>query len=236
MVDGSKRFLNAFVSIERQLQTMLGADRYVPFYQLVDRVATTSRAVRSFKDDLKEYADLRNAIVHERSGGHLIAEPNERAVEHIERIADLIRDTPKVVPKFQRSVTSLSPTDSTADAVALMRRESYSQLPIAHGGEFVALLTANTIARWLGASVADDVFSLNETRIETVLQFTEDEENHAFLKRSATLFDALELFHQFDDRGKRLDAILLTHAGSPREQMIGIITVSDLPAIIEAVG
>jgi len=199
--------------------------------QLVRQAGGTSAAVRRFTTDLEEFADLRNAIVHERTDGHVIAEPNDRAVAEIEHIASLLCAPPKVLPCFQRDVLALQRDDSAAKAVEAMLEESFSQVPIYDGERFLALLTTNTVARWLGSSVEEDIFSLSETCIPEVLQYIEDQDNHCFLGRGATLFEVLEEFQGRQRSGKRLDAILITHGGKRSESLLGIITVWDLPKV-----
>ncbi len=232
----SERFLNAFITIEDFLREEIDANNYVTFYQLIDKATRSNSAVRSYKDDLKEYADLRNAIVHERSGGNIIAEPNDYVVDRIERIVTMLERPPKVIPEFQMKVTTIKNSDSIAKALKLILEQSFSQVPVLKESKFIALLTANTITRWLGASVAEDVFNLSETTVEKVLTFAEDEKNYLFIRRDTTMFEALELFGKSEEQGKHLDALLITQRGKPTEKIIGIITVSDLPTIFQALG
>ena len=113
----SERFLNAFITIEDFLREEINADNYVTFYQVIDKATLSNSIVRSYKDDLKEYADLRNAIVHERSGGSIIAEPNDYVVDRIERIATVLEKPPTVIPEFQTKVTTVKSSDSIASAL-----------------------------------------------------------------------------------------------------------------------
>ena len=112
-----------------------------------------------------------------------------------------------------------------------MFAQSFSQIPIYDNQEFRGLLTTNTVARWLGACVTEDIFSLRETSINTVLTYAEEVDNYCFLKKSATVFEALQEFQEYERNGKRLEAILITESGWPRESPLGMITVWDLPQI-----
>jgi len=156
----SDRFLNAFNSIERSLRKFTKKEKGERFYTLVDVASKSYPIVRHFSNDLKEFADLRNAIVHERTDGHVLAEPNNQAVEMIEHIASLLSNPPKVIPLFKCKVYALSVGDPIAKAVKAMSERSFSQMPVYDGAAFVGLLTANTVARWLGASITEDIFSL----------------------------------------------------------------------------
>lgn len=232
----SKRFLNAYASIESYLRNHVGGLKHSSFYELVDAAYKINSVVRRFSISLKEFGDLRNAIVHERQGGYVIAEPNSRAVNEIEHIAQLLFKPPTLIPMFQKQVITLSVSDPIAEAVKMIIEHSISQIPITADGRFTNLLTTNTIARWLGAMASDDIFSLNDTKISQVLKYTEDRTCHAFLSKSKSIFDALELFQDYEMRGKRLEALLITEKGRPSEKIIGIMTVTDLPKGFSAIG
>lgn len=232
----SDAFLTIFSAIESWLRQQAGADRSTSFYQLVDRGAVKNRAVARYRDDLKEFADLRNAIVHERSDDHVIAEPNDRAVADFERVRAALLNPPAVIPKFQKAVQSRATTDSVGDAVTLMRDGSFSQLPILSNGKVVALLTAETVVRWLASEVSNKLVSPWETKIDQVLPHTEDQDHYCLLSRRATLLDALAQFEDFAAQGKDLDAILISQDGKPEQQLLGILTLYDLPAILGALG
>ncbi len=178
-------------------------------------------------------ADLRNAIVHERSDGHVIAEPHDYVTNQIKLIYAHISDPPKLIPKFQTKEYSLGLDNGIGHAVKLMKERSFSQLPILNGGNFVGLLTASTVCRWLGANQSEDIFSLSETGIEEVLKHTEDPENFAFMARAQNVFELLEVFRNFQNRGKFLEAILITEKGKSTESLMGILNADDLPRIFE---
>lgn len=192
--------------------------------------------VRRYKDDLREYGELRNAIVHDNRGaGYVIAEPNTAAVESIEKLRDLIKKPPVIYPLFKITVLSHDINDSIDNAVREMTEKNFSQIPIISNGKFKALLTTDTISRWLGSNVADDIFSLRETTIGHVLKFSEYPNNFLFVARNTTLFKVLEFFDEFEGRGKRLEALLITDSGNQNDKIIGIITISDLPKLLREI-
>ena len=231
-MQNSVKFLQSFNLIERHLRKKLKEKREASFYALVEAASKFDSVINKYKEELKEYADLRNAIVHERTGGTVIAEPNDYAVKNIEHLASLIMDPPKVYPLFRRKVFSISVTESIGAALKLMYENSFSQLPIYKGEKFIDLLTNNTIARWLGSCVEEDIFSLGETPIGEVLKFTEIPDNYFFLDRDAPLVEAMEKFQYFESIGSPLDAIIITQNGKPTEAPLGIITTSDFPKIL----
>lgn len=139
---------------------------------------------------------------------------------------------PKVYPLFKQAVYSVSIKDNVGNALRIMYDNSFSQLPIFKDSKFVDLLTNNTISRWLGTCVDEEIFSLSETSIEEVLKYTESPDSYFFLNKDADISEALEKFQFFESIGKPLDAILITANGKPTEELLGIITVSDFPKIM----
>jgi hypothetical protein len=129
----SERFLKAFAQLERFLKDNAPHQRHRSFYQLVELVGETQPAVKQVEHDLKEYADLRNAIIHERRGEMVIAEPNPYAVNDIERIAELVRTPPKIIPLFRTQVAELSEDREIAVAVKMIYKKSISEIPIRRG-------------------------------------------------------------------------------------------------------
>lgn len=239
-MDNSERFLTAFGAIERRLRIMTRLEQRTRFYKLVDRTAVASPVVRRYSDDLKEYADLRNAIVHERTDEHVIAEPNDRAVRQIENILSLLENPPRVIPHFRKQVTTMTPEDPIAVAAFLMLEQDFSQLPIVNKeGHFVALLTTSDITHWIGMCVPKKTINLEETFISEIMDCNcrEDLPNagpdYVFFSRDETIFAVLDIFQSTEQSGSRLEAILITEHGLPTEELLGIITIWDLPAIYD---
>ena len=234
IMSSSAKFLDAFAAIEKLLRKMSGADRQVAFYQLVDAAAQQSPAVRRHKDDLKEYADLRNAIIHERSDGRAIAEPHERVVFELQRLAVALANPPRVLPLFQRKVHSVEITDRICEVLASFFPRNFSQVPVMSHGRLVGLLTTTTVSRWLAAQARHGLVDLTDHSVGDALKHIEHEGNWRVVARSALLADVLDAFDVAKAAGKRLDAVLVTHSGRPTEALIGIITIHDMPKILRS--
>jgi CBS domain-containing protein len=153
----------------------------------------------------------------------------------LEAIVELLTKPPKVGDIFRHKVERADVGEPVGRAAKAMLDGNFSQLPVYDGSHFIELLTAETIARWLADQLAWGMGLVEEAPIREVLRFTEDAEHFAFLSRNGTVFDALGAFEDFTGRGKSLDAILITDSGKRDERPIGIITVFDMPKLIDAV-
>jgi predicted transcriptional regulator len=227
-----ERFLSAFRSIEALLRERTQADRSATFSALVLRAKAKDPAVRNFAEDLLEFAELRNAIVHRRDD-RLLAEPNDEAVLALEAILATLRNPPRVLNALgMRRIVTCSLASTVREAATLMKEGDFSQLPVVEKGEkAIGLLTAETVARWVASELSRNDGILEDATVEVAMSHSEDPDNHAFMARTATVFDAISLFHAYSDRGKTLDAILVTQDGAATK-LLNILTIYDVPALL----
>lgn len=231
--DRTRRFLIAFGGIEKRLEQIVSPGQHIPFSDLVTRAARLNRTVRSFELDLREYADLRNALVHERGDGRAIAEPYESTARRIGEIRQLLEMPPLLVDTIRvPKVETCAPNDRVGAVAGKMLAGSFSQLPVYADGMFVALLTAGTIARWLGKRLlTDDIQLVEEEDVAAVLEFSEYPDNYQVMARTSTVLDALDAFDDFFERGRDLDGLIVTNSGKPSEKPLTIVTTFDFPKL-----
>jgi CBS domain-containing protein len=238
----SARFLVAFNRIERRLSEIGDVEEHRSFGEKLKAASRREPAVGHIERQLRELAELRNALVHSDRAVPL-AEPHEDIVAEIERYVTLLINPPQVGSRFARRVATIRDDDPVRLAVRLMRERGYTQLPVRdRQGRCIALLTGATIARWLGAldrppgganggELHGDV-DLDEVTIAQVLRLADSDDNYVFMRPEATLYDALWEFESHQRDGRRLDAILIAENAQPDRDLIGIITPRDLPFIL----
>ena len=231
-MSNAERFLNAYTKIENHLKSTYDFDSGDSFSYMLKNAARKNPAIRSYQDELRQYHELRNAIVHNRPDGKPIADPYNETVKNFERITELILDPPIVYPEFQSDVTTLPISTSVTEAVSLMHEHSYSQVPILdENSNFVDLLTANTVTRWLGANIDNGMAILEEKTVSDALDYKENMESFCFISRETNLAKVLSIFDDNRDRKEVINAILITQNGKETEKLLGIITHYDLPEI-----
>mgnify|MGYP001293277117 FL=1 len=225
MGERSDRYLASFNRIEKALRNQTSHDEYKTFSFLVKESAKKNAAVRRFENDLREFADLRNAIVHQSTNPEFtIAEPHESTVQKIELIEEKVIHPKKVVPTFQKEVATFQSTDSLATILRTMREEDYTQFPVYDGEQFIGLLSESGIANWLSRMVEEEIISFEETVLHQVIDYEEEKHNFEFIDREMSIYDAKEIFKDNLDDGIKIDALLITHSGSMDEKLLGIVT------------
>lgn len=230
-----ERFLAAYHLIEQLLRKMSGNGARESFRHLVDDMSKQSPVIRRYKDDLVEFGELRNAIVHERiSPDYLIAVPLPETVEKIEEIARLLSDPPLVYPTFRREVAVFSPQDPLEKVFDVMHRKGFTQFPVYEDGIYRGLLTDGGIARWVAGLMAGGVKKasvgevLSGVTVGEVLASEKNPRRARFVSRRSTVYEVEEIFRESRREKWRVAAVLITENGDADEELLGIVTPSDL--------
>jgi len=232
MQNESDDFIKDYNDIKSYLLKVSNLNYDASFPELID-AASNNPVISKNKNLLKELHKLRNIIVHGCSDRYpAIAKVTEYSIKTINKIARHLLDPIKVTPLFQKKVYILQYENSISEAVEIMHDRNFSQIPLYKEKEFEGLLTTNAIVRWLGSCILEELCDLKDTFINYVFEnYTECKENYVFISKGSTLFEVIEKFREFENRGKRLDAIFITEKGNKKESLLGIITVWDLPEL-----
>jgi hypothetical protein len=224
------QFIALFNELEQYLRESTDSARNVPFVGLVESASKRNAAIRHYGRQMREWSDLRNAIVHEHPKGRIIAEVTSEALEEFQAIVGKVTAPPVIFPLFQRDVRVFKETDPLFEAVEDLWREGYSQVIVRKDGA-MTVLSYSGVARWMGKQVEGTTIDLNSSTVGEALEF-EEEGGIGFLGRTATVYDARELFQTFPRHNKqqRLRVVVITEHGKDTEAPLGLITASDLLA------
>lgn len=230
----SERFLNAFCRLEDELRRVTGSGTHESFTMMLDHASRFHAGFSQYRDDLREYAELRNAIVHKRIGDAPIAEPHPEIVERIEAAADILTQAPRLEAHFRKHVEVCSPNDSIKQVLDKMLKGHFNQIPVYNGKHIAGLLTSDAIVFWLAQSLSSN-FVDPGTKVREMLGHSASADNYAVLSGSSSIFDAIEVFEKAHRRGKHLQAIIITNNGDSDQHPIGIITTLEVPSLITLV-
>ncbi|MBR4456060.1 MAG: CBS domain-containing protein [Solobacterium sp.] len=226
--DGNaERFLKAYATIEYNLNRMLCKNDYTPFKKLVQMASRHNAVIAKNEEILKEYSDLRNAIVHQIARTEeVIAEPVDSVTEDIERIASLLNEDENVAAYATTPVMIADETTTVKEAWALLRQVNGDKLPVYERDRFLGIVTMSEIAGWMieGKSADDVVRKL----------IVSDEPHTKFMCRRASIMDAVLFFDEYMQGSKVSPVILVTENGDATEKPIGILSSHDLSRILAA--
>lgn len=216
------------------MKSILRTDDYVPFVRSVELIVkkNLNPVIKRYRDDLIEFAELRNAIVHKTiDPDHAIAEPHDHVVEAILAIEEELLEPKKVIPLFARSVHTCQGTDLLSDLLKVIRDKEYSQFPVYELGKFKGLMTRKGITNWLAKQVeTKEIQSLDVPLLEVFLSES-DAAQFEFISKKTSIYEAKDKFLTYLNYGKRLDTLLITETGDQDEPLLGMITPLDLVVV-----
>jgi hypothetical protein len=225
MPSNGNRFEGAYNKIDALLRKKVGTAKTLSFSAVVDEAAKKDATVRACRDNLLEYGELRNAIVHDRGKAPvLLADPRNDVVLEIEKIWGRL-SRPKALRSLPRSVPLriFAATAILAESLSYMRANDFSQVIIVRDGRHTVLSTEG-VARWLEAKSKEDIIALSEARLSDVLDF-EPMDSCVYLRADDTVDRTREVFA--NDIGKRIFSALVTEHGAAKEKPIHIVTPWD---------
>ena len=228
-IENSNRFLTAFNRIDQRLRDIIGAKDFMPFYRLIDQAKKKDVLVRKYEDDLRSYADLRNAIVHHRTSfEYVIAEPHIDVVERIEYIEEKLAKPKLVGQMFCKKVLAFQETDSLKQVLKVIRHRKFTQFPVYNKDQFKGLVTTVGITNWLATVMVGNQIPKEVPTLHDILLHEKNRVNSKFVSRYITIYEAEDIFKQGVERGSRFEALLITEHGKPHQKLIGIVTPLDI--------
>ncbi len=227
-MSNAEEFLKLYNEITDYLRVITRTDRSLPYSKLIDRAAEIDAPTKRVSNRLRDYGDLRNAIVHHREyPEEIIAEPINDAVIQFRNIVEEIRSPKKLIPTFERRIQTFPATDPLAKALSFMLENDFSQIPVVRDGT-LTLLTVEGIAKWLEGQAKHDSVVISGATIDDALR-RDMPSSFLVMSSDRNVYDAREAFATSLERGRpRLFAILITRSGDSRDRPIGIITPWDL--------
>jgi hypothetical protein len=238
-----REFLRLFNEIDHHVKRLTQSQGGEGFFRRLQWASRDQPQIKRYIDDLMEFAELRNALVHDRRfPNRMIAVPTEETIVAFRRLVEHLVRPKRVIPAFASELRVFGTAEPLAAALEYMHRGGYTQVVVREAGE-LRLLTAAGITRWLAAGMdlvgpaagrsSDEYRPAGGPTVETATIADalahEKPEAMALIAASATVEEATDLFQQaLAKRRVRLFAIVITQTGQPTEAPLGIITPADL--------
>lgn len=186
--------------------------------------------IRTYRQDLSQYAKLRNSLVHEKvKAKFYIAEPHKEIVLHIEKLAMLFEQPKKALQIASKPVLYYKEETSLKDMMKVIDKLSYTMFPIYDASGYKWLLTSEGIIRWLSKQPLS-ANTLEKAPVSAVYPF---ERTHIvlYVNREIDIYEVEEMFEDYHLAHKKLEAVIITENGLESEKPLGIISAWDLVEI-----
>lgn len=229
----SDLFLSTFNRLEKHLKNELFRGQWKSFKQMLKEGSRFNPVLRTFKEELFEFADLRNAIVHNQNNEYkAIAEPHTTIVNQFEEITNTVIN-PQKVNIFKKKVFTCHLADSINTVANIIFQQRISQVPVLdNNGAIHEIFNANTIAYWLADHRSENS---NKSTVLDVLSLKEFKGNFKVIGEEISVYHAAEMYktsYNAAPKGRYYDALLINKTGKIKQPITGIIVLSDIATYI----
>ena len=220
----SERFETAFNRIHKILKETVKQADTDKFTELVYK-GHNHVLIRHYKDDLCQFAKLRNAIVHEKIDvDYYIAEPHLDVVEEIERIAAEFEEPRTGLSISSKEVYYFFEEDLLKDVLSCMKKTGHTRFPIYDKEDkYSWLLSTREIIAWLTNQFDNPKMNLNHVTVKEL--HMKGKSHVVFVSQNTTVFEIEDIYDEDDEK---IEAIIITATGKSTEKPNGIITSRDL--------
>lgn len=223
----SERFEVAFNQIHDALKSIVKI-RDDRFKVLLDVGSRKHKIIDKFYGDLRQYAKLRNALVHDKTKlGTYIAEPHIEVVEHIEKIAAIFNQPNYALSIATKEVIYFDSEDPILSILPKIKKYGYEQYPVYQNNKCVGLLETGDIINWISENIIYTLVDFSDIRVRDIIA---NVKNHPieFVPKSIDIFSIEDIFEEKHKDGVKLELVLITENGIPSEKPLGIVTSWDL--------
>lgn len=230
-MNNAVELISAYNLIDARLRSLYRGKGNLQFSDLVRRCAELNKTVQRYEEELMAMARLRNAIVHNSTREQIIAQPSDEFTALCRHISELLSAPPKLKEIKEKGATGISETATVEDAVLLIARTGYSNIPVYRNSRFIGMLNNRRLVKSLGDALeaGENVEDFLADPCADVLRDDDFPRYYRLLGQENTVQDAIDAFSE----NRKLLAVVVTEHGVMGERIVNILTASNLPALFE---
>lgn len=232
----STKFINIYNKLDDYMRDLLNEKPNVSHNYLIDTLAKKNSLFKHYKNDLKEFAQLRNAIVHNTHFlgsqiGEIIAEPVDGVIELYEDLLNKVMK-PKCARDMYRkidqdSVLTAKLDNTIIEIIKIMYQRKNTCVPIIEKRKLVGVFSENVLLTLIAKKGFIDC---NNIKMKDIINYIDIDSHHGeyfeFCKINDNYFTIKELFQE--NNHKRLEMIFVTANGKRNEEILGVISAWDV--------
>ncbi len=220
-MSNASRFISAYNELDKALRVRFRLKSNLTFSEAVRISASKNAVVRKYQDDLTDFAQLRNAIVHKSNTDMVIAEPHLSVVETIEHICELVSRPPVAIGTVANQAVILRGDTTLKSAIKVMAGGGYSNMPVIDGGKITGVLNNKIVVEAINKNIDDVDGFLFSARVCDLPIGVGD--HYKIMHANSTVDDVLVAFDE-----RKLLIVILTDNGTESGKILGVVTSADV--------
>lgn len=227
-------FIRIYNDLDKEIKKVLKLDNRVSHMKALDIVSKKSDLIARNLVALKQYARLRNCLVHDTVSGveGAIAVPQLEVVERYKSILNRFINPLTVydICTHRSKLLVASPNSLSIDIMEAMENLLISRVPIIENENVIGVFNGNVLIHYL-ANTKKCLIS-NNTIMKELVQYTDldchRKEQFDFVDRNLNVYDAEKYFKKRNKDNHKLVALFITSDGTRNGKLLGLLTEWDL--------
>lgn len=227
----SNRFINTYNELSEYMEKYLNYKDYRSHTQMLNIMSKKNHTVRTYYDELRTFANLRNIIVHDSTSKYNpIADPHIEVVQRYESILKELKDPPTAfgMSTKAKDLVFASPNMRLKECIKIMHDKDFTYMPISQSMQLVGVLSGDSVFTYMRKNQTTTVH--DDFRIKDLGDAikTHMDERYSFVSKNTSLIDVTQMYVNDIQDGKRLGAVFVTEHGREDERILGMISAWDL--------
>lgn len=229
-----EEFLRTYNNLDREVRRALRVDNRMSHMKSLEIMAKKNDTIAANLGLLKQYARLRNCLVHDTIQGMEapIAIPMPEVVERYKEIFNKFKNPLTVLDicTHRSNMLLASPESSVIDLMEAMKELLISRVPVVRKGRVIGMFSGNTLIYYL-MSLPNCELS-KRVRMDELGEFTDldkqRKEKFEFVSKSINIYDAERFFKKSNKKSNKLIGLIITTDGTAEGKLLGMVTEWDL--------
>lgn len=230
----SSKFLAIYNDLDKYMRKIIDVGYMVGHTDLIKRMSDKNKIFTRYKEDLMDFAMLRNAIVHNpgKENEDSIAEPHDKTVSRYEYIRDNVKNPPIALNIAIKAdyIYTTSMESVALDVMKEMNKNTYTHVPVIENERITGVFSENSVFSYMVKN--EDVLIEKDVKIKEFADFIPLEKHESeffrFVSKNKLVIDIEEMFQKELVNKKRLSVVFITETGKPTEKILGLITAWDV--------
>lgn len=232
------QLIKIYNELDAYMRKNFNDDRWISHPRLIEKMADKNPLFEKYERELKEFADLRNSIVHNPYIEHAdpIAEPHNYVIELYDSIRKEVLE-PKTAYSISvklKDMYYINSNDTVMSVIKMMKRNKFNYAPIIDHNKLLGVFSENTILSFMAdgnCSIAD-----NQAKVKEIIAYTDiqhhDNEYFLFIDKKTTVVEVEALFKKDrHNKVKRLGALFISDNGRVDGNILGMLTAWDIAGL-----
>lgn len=228
----SQKFLAVYNEIDDFMRKDLKEGHYIGHSDMLYKmVKKGNRVFDYYYGDLKKYARLRNAIVHnpDQRIADPIAEPHDVIVQQYQELLDKVLYPELALDKLaipRDKLYTVSLDTNILKAMNIMNKNLFTYMPVVEKGKFVGVFSDSTLFDYIAqgnGAVIDEKMTIRDLG-EVIHIHNHSSEAFLFADKNITVIEVEDIFRKVFQNEKRISAVIITAEGMEEEKLLGVVT------------